>query len=185
MAPLPDTALARPFGLGGSAVETARLLRRRRLTLPKGWVGRRVAFADGTRSDIYRETVRVGVALADLAVLVVRFRLRAIGTHPLPHAASRVESIANTLLFAGFPGFRSKLWMTDLDTGFYRGVYEWDGPGRAAGYTDRLCRLLEVFCDRVEAHVEPGVRRGPFLDGQARTADGNEGQWWRPVGWVT
>ncbi len=31
----------------------------------------------------------------------------------------------HTPLFAGFPGFRSKLWIDDVETGVYRGVYEW------------------------------------------------------------
>jgi hypothetical protein len=56
------------------------------------------------------------------------------GRHPaersavrgLGHAAFRGESLLNTPLFAGFPGFVSKLWLANDGLGRYRGLYEWD-----------------------------------------------------------
>jgi hypothetical protein len=53
-------------------------------------------------------------------VLVVEFRLRAV--RGLGHAAFRWESLLNTPLFAGFPGFVSKLWLANDDLGRYRGL---------------------------------------------------------------
>src|SRR5262245_59595008 len=99
------------------ALVTAALLATRELELPRQNVGRRLSFADETTSRVYRETIRRGVPTRDPALLVVRFRLRLIGNNPLLHAAFRAESILNTVLFAGFRGFRSKLWCTDLQTG--------------------------------------------------------------------
>ena len=77
-------------------------------------------FADATRGLI---------ATLDPCVLVVEFRLRAV--RGLGHAAFRRESLLNTPLFAGFPGFVSKLWLADDERCRYRGFYEWDDPGLA------------------------------------------------------
>ena len=69
----------------------------------------RLHLADGTSAPVYRETVADRGATLDPCVLVVEFRLRAV--RGLGHAAFRRESLLNTPLFAGFPGFVSKLWL--------------------------------------------------------------------------
>ena len=91
------------------AVMTFWLLAYRRIHLPKRCVGLELHFADGTASKVYRETVVDRPATADPAVLVVGFQLRAVHGQPV-HALFRFESLFNTPLFAGFPGFVSKLW---------------------------------------------------------------------------
>src|SRR3974377_2121162 len=93
----------------GCAANTARLLRRRRIHLPPGPVGRRLRFAAGPPARVYREPIVDRGATADPCVLVVEFRLRAV--HGRGHAAFRAESLLNTPLFVGFPGFVSKLWL--------------------------------------------------------------------------
>ena len=108
---------------------TARLLRQRRIHLPTGHVGARLHFSDGTSGRVYRETVIDQGATACPCVLVVAFRLRAVRGRG--HALFRWESLLNTPLFVGFPGFVSKLWLAADERGRYRGVYEWDGPRRA------------------------------------------------------
>jgi hypothetical protein len=104
------------------------------------------------------------------------------------HALFRLESIANTPLFAGFDGFRSKLWATDLRTGIYRGVYEWDDAGMAEAYVTTLARLLRPICipGSVRYHIEPGIRRDDFLRHPAIVdpdpaigAASAEDRWWR------
>ncbi len=164
-----------------SATTTMALLARHLLWLPKEYVGRELRFADRTTSRVYRETVRVGMSTTDPALLVVRFRLRVIGTNRRLHALFRVESILNTPLFAGFPGFRSKLWATDLRTGYYRGVYEWDGAELARSYATTLCGLLRVLSvpGSVSFHVVPGVRRDEFLrDPAVVPAVSEPDRWW-------
>ncbi|HEY8339440.1 MAG TPA: hypothetical protein VIK95_06210 [Egibacteraceae bacterium] len=158
-----------------SAVATVRLLARQRLRAPRDQVGRRVAFADGSASQVYRETARVG-AIADPVVLLVCFRLRLAGRSRLLHAAFRVESLVHTPLFAGFPGFGTKLWLTDTGTGVYRGLYEWDGEARARAYAETLCRLLRLVSEpgSVAFHVLPGRRRDEVL----ATAHARPGPWW-------
>jgi hypothetical protein len=180
-APMTD---ARAFA--ACAAATVGLLARRQLVLATANVDRRLAFADGTSARVYRETVRTGTATHAPVLLVVEFRLRLIGRNRLLHALFRAESLANTLLFAGFPGFRWKLWCTDEDSGRYRGVYEWDGADRAVAYATTLSRLLRVVCvpGTVRFHVEPATRLQEMLHAPAvllATAPGPPPEdWWRP-----
>ena len=115
--PLPYPAALR--AVARCAASTAWLLRQHRLRLPAQWVGTRLRFADGTSARVYRETVADRGATLDPCVLIVEFRLRAV--RGLGHAAFRRESLLNTPLFAGFPGFVSKLWLANDDLGRYRG----------------------------------------------------------------
>src|SRR5687767_7130336 len=122
--------------------DAARLLAGRRLRLPRGRVGMRLRFADGTSARVYRETVVAGRAAAEPCVLVVAFRLRFV--RGWGHALFRAESLLNTPLFVGFPGFVSKLWLAHDERGAYRGVYQWDGPDRAERYARALWRVLAL-----------------------------------------
>ena len=169
-----------------SAVATFRLMAAGRLTTPRTYLGRRLRFADGTTSLVFRETAIGGHDPRDPAVLVVQFRLRAFGHRRFLHALFRRECILHTPLFAGFPGFQSKLWITDAATGVYRGLYEWDGPERAADYADQLVRLLIPLSthDSVHYHVIPGTRRQDLFDTPGLAVAGQEQQadaWWRLV----
>jgi hypothetical protein len=172
----------------GSVLRSAALLSRRQLRSPPSWRAHPIAFADGTVSWVFRETVRRGTDTRRPALLVVRFRLRLARRSALLHACFRVESVLHTPLFAGFPGFRSKLWLTDQRTGVYRGVYEWDGADRARRYAVVLSALLRRISEvgSVDFHVVPGVHRDDALRDPAGTlpplADipHNPGPWWRP-----
>ena len=112
---------------------------------------------------------------------MIQFRLAALGTNRWAHTAFRRECVLHTPLFAGFPGFRSKLWADDVATGIYRGVYEWDCAEAARAYATRMVGLLAPFsnADTARFHVLGGVRRETFLrDPQAVPADGADG-WWQ------
>ena len=111
---------SRPHRVGSCAVRTVRLLATRRLRQPGTYVGWRLGFADGTTAAVYRETIAVRPPSKDPVVLVVQFRLR-WGRHPFFHTLFRWESVLNTVLFAGFLGFVSKLWMREDEEGRYRG----------------------------------------------------------------
>jgi hypothetical protein len=167
-----------------SAVATGRLMAAGRLASPGTYLGRCLGFADGTTSFVFRETAVRDRDPRDPAVLVVQFRLRAFGHRRWLHALFRRECILHTPLFAGFPGFKSKLWISDTATGTYRGLYEWDGAEGAVDYADHLVRLLIPLSTRgsVRYHVIPGIRRqdlfgasGPAVTGQEPGADA----WWR------
>jgi len=168
--------------LASCAATTARLLRQRRIHLPAGHVGTRLRFADGTSARVYRETVVDRGATKDPCVLVVEFRLRAV--RGWGHAAFRWESLLNTPLFVGFPGFVSKLWLANDERGRYRGLYEWDGPRRAEDYARALWRVLALVSVPGSIHytVLPGLRRDEVLarpPAMAGTAAADVPEWWR------
>jgi hypothetical protein len=171
--------------LAGCAATTARLLMQHRLHLRAGQVGRRVRFADGTSARVFRETVIHRGATRDPCALVVEFRLRAVRGRG--HAAFRRESLLNTPLFAGFPGFVSKLWLADDERGRYRGLYEWDGQQRAEHYARALWRVLALVSvrDSIGYVVVPGRHRDELLEQPqvpAGAAAEDPAAWWRPAG---
>jgi hypothetical protein len=159
------------------------LLLRRRHHLSRQHLGRRLTFADGTSARVYRETV-VDVVPADPCTLVVEFRLRFV--RGWGHRLFRWESLLNTPLFVGFPGFVSKLWLTNDEHGVYRGIYEWDGPQRAESYARSLWRVLALGCVPGSIHYQllPGVRRDALLAAPhcaLTTSPEAATAWWRPV----
>jgi hypothetical protein len=182
---------ARPAvrALAGCVASTVRLLWRREIHVPAGRVGTRISFADGTSALVYRETVAGQGVAQDPCVLVVEFRLR--GVRGRGHVAFRRESLLNTPLFVGFPGFVSKLWLAHDERGRYRGLYEWDGPQRADHYARALWRVLALVSARGSIHyiVLPGLRRDALVAEPRGLPGGQEpdaAAWWRPVrAWLT
>jgi hypothetical protein len=169
------------------ALSSARLLAQRRVHLPRARVGLRLRFADGTSAQVYRETVVDRPDAAEPCALVVEFRLR--GIRGRGHVLFRWESLLNTPLFVGFPGFVSKLWLAHDDHDCYRGVYQLDGAAAAQAYAQALWRVLALVSEpsSIRYRVLPGLRRDDLverpseLDGRVPgTAD-----WWRPVGDTT
>lgn len=168
----------------GCAPRTAALLGRHRVRQPRDNIGRTVAFADSTCTQVYRETV-VRRRPPDLpAVLIVSFRLRWVKSE-WAHAAFRVESELNTVLFVGFPGLVSKLWLRHDQHGIYRGIYDWDGADEAVAYVRALWWVLALVSERASIHyaVLPGLNRDdvmatPDLLDTIATAPGG---WWRPL----
>jgi hypothetical protein len=134
-----------------------------------------LTFADGTSARVYRETVVPHLHVEEPCALVVEFRLRWIRGRA--HAWFRAESLLNTPLFVGFPGFVSKLWLAHDQHGFYRGVYEWDSPLRAHAYVRALWWVLALVSERDSIHytVVPGCTRRVLLDGPTVDDDA----WWR------
>jgi hypothetical protein len=183
-----------PLGAVEAAVAVARcvaatgaLLARRRIHQPRTWVGRRLHFADGTSAVVYRETVVDRGPVREPCVLVVEFRLRAVRGRG--HALFRGESVLNTPLFVGFPGFVSKLWLAHDDHDVYRGVYEWEGPELAERYARALYRVLALVSVPGSIHyqVVPGLRRDEVVSAPARLAHAARAEpsassaWWRLV----
>ncbi|HEV2362194.1 MAG TPA: hypothetical protein VGS21_10870 [Acidimicrobiales bacterium] len=146
--------------LARCVLSTGLLLAQRRLHQPRQRVGSRIRFADGTVAEVYRETAIERRGSSTPAVLVVAFRLRGVRSDPA-HAAFRVESELNTVLFAGFPGLVSKLWLRHDEHGVYRGLYQWDDPELAASYARALWWVLALVSVRGSIHwtVLPGLRR--------------------------
>lgn len=164
-------------------VGTLLLSSRRALAMPRRRVGCSVRFADDSRSRIYRETVVRQRSYDDLVLLVVRFRLRFIGLSRFGHWLFRRESILNTLLFAAHAGFQTKLWLTDEETGFYRGIYEWKGRDAAEEYVETLRIVLRpwVVSGSFAYRIIEGWSRDAYLEGDVQhgSADADDG-WWLP-----
>jgi hypothetical protein len=163
---------------------TTALIARRRLHQPVSNVGRRVRFADGTTAAVYRETVIDRTSPQRPAVLVVCFRLRGIRTD-WQHALFRIESDLNTVLFAGFPGLVSKLWLRHDDNGLYRGFYQWDDPVLAVAYVRALWWVLALVSEPGSIHyaVLPGLDRDQLITDPSLvdTLEAAPGGWWRPT----
>lgn len=156
---------------------------RREIHQPRSHLGQVIGFGDGTSGRVYRETT-VERSPGEPCVLVVCFRLR--GVRGRGHAVFRAESLLNTPLFVGFPGFVSKLWLAHDEQGTYRGLYEWDGADRAEHYARCLWHVLALICegDSIDYRVLPGLSRDQFLgDPSVRRArsPGEESAWWRVV----
>jgi hypothetical protein len=181
-----DEEVPLPYGVAAQAmircvVSTVGLLWHHRIQLPSEHVGMRLRFANGTSARVYRETVVAGRVPADPCVLMVEFRLRAVRGRG--HALFRWESLLNTPLFVGFPGFVSKLWLAHDQRGVYRGVYEWDGAERAEYYARCLWRVLALASVPGSIHYQvlPGLRRDELLHAPRRleAAPASAGSWWR------
>jgi hypothetical protein len=178
---LPQPAAWR--AVGRCVLASARLLRQRRVHLPRTRVGVELRFADGTSARVYRETVVDRAAPGEPCVLVVEFRLRAVRGRG--HALFRWESLLNTPLFVGFPGFVSKLWLAHDEQGRYRGVYQWDGAAAAQAYAQALWRVLALVSEpaSIRYRVLPGERRDDVVAGRLSGPDAAEpAAWWRPLG---
>lgn len=180
VSPLPQGVAWR--AVAGCFVKTFGMLARSQVHQPRRNVGRVISFADGTSGRVYRETTVNRPSPEDPCVLIVSFRLR--GVRGAVHAAFRAESILNTVLFVGFPGFVSKLWMTNDENGVYRGLYEWDGPQEAEDYARALWRVLELVSSKgsIDFRVFPGLHRDDVLaDPTALDGHGTEERaaWWR------
>jgi hypothetical protein len=113
-------------------------------------------------------------------VLVVNFRLQAVRSR---HAVFRWESLLNTPLFAGFPGFASKLWLADDERGRYRGLHKRDGPQLAENYPRALWRVLALVSVRASIHymILPGLHRDELLSRPQVLAGAaaDAAAWWR------
>lgn len=180
--PLPRRVAA--LAVARCVVRTGALLARNRVRLPRRHVGQRLRFADGTTGRVYRETAVDHPPHTNRCVLVVAFRLKAV--HGRGHRAFELESILNTPLFVGFPGFVSKLWIAADQRGVYRGLYEWDQPALAEAYARALWRVLALVSVEGSIHykVLPGLGRDELLDssgtGDALVTDPAQA-WWRPL----
>jgi hypothetical protein len=159
------------------------MIGRRQVRIARANVGRRIHFADGSSARVYRETVVPGRTPKEPCFLAVSFRLKYISGRA--HRLFRMESILNTPLFVGFPGFVSKLWLANDGAGLYRGLYEWDGADAAENYARSLWRVLELVSEpeSIDYRVLHGLRRDDVVDHPdcpgRPPSPGRQPQWWR------
>ncbi|MDH3679374.1 MAG: hypothetical protein OEV40_05415 [Acidimicrobiia bacterium] len=172
--------------LSGCAARANALLLQGRLERPSEHRGRRLTFANGTTATVYRETRLRRLPPVDPAILIVGFTLRVIAS-PRAHAAFRVESLLNTILFVGFRGFVSKLWLAHDERAQYRGFYEWDGSEQAKRYVGALRHVLGLVSvpGSIGHRVLPGLTRDEVLRSRGEVITGATSagahDWWRLV----
>jgi hypothetical protein len=65
--------------------------------------------------------------------------------------------LVNTLLFAGFDGYRVKLWIVDPDTADYAGLYSW-----------RSAEEAEVYARYIVGVLSPSLQPVRWLSGVPR-----------------
>ena len=162
------------------------LLARGKVHLPRGNVGRVLRFADGSTARVYRETTVDRSPPTEPCVLIVAFKLHLLRGRRM-HRLFEAESLLNTPLFVGFPGYVSKLWCTHDRSGVYRGLYEWDGPQQARDYAAALWRVLELgsVAGSIRYQVLPGLHRDDVLVDPnlmtTTTTTTSDDTWWRLV----
>jgi hypothetical protein len=120
-----------------------------RLVRPHTRLGTAVRLDSGGVFAVFRETTFAGLPIERPAVLAVRFHLRA--TRPRQHRLHRLFQrvcIITTPFFVRTPGYRTKLWAYDAQTGDYAGVYQWDGADRAEAYAHSLVPILRALSRR-------------------------------------
>ncbi|MCX5046341.1 hypothetical protein OG921_24515 [Aldersonia sp. NBC_00410] len=135
-----------------------------RIHQPRANIDAVAAIPDGTHGRVYRETTVDGPPAAEPVVLVVEFRLR--GVHGWGHRLFRWESLFNTPMFVGFPGFVSKLWLAHDERERYRGIYDWDGARSADFYAKSLSWVLVLVCvpGSISYEIVEGRKRNDWIE---------------------
>jgi hypothetical protein len=130
------------------AGRVVRLLWARRLHIDSTWMTSAARLPDGREFSVFRQTTCDGEVPGGDVTLAVWFHLRYLP----PGARFRRwlferESILNTILYAGAPGYRIKLWMVDPATCDYAGLYAWHGAEAAERYGRYICTILRPLSE--------------------------------------
>jgi hypothetical protein len=125
------------------ARRTVGLLLGRRLHLRRDRIGTAIVLPDGRPYLVFRESTCDVASDEPEVTLLVWFRLKGTGPdRPWRSWLFERESILNTVLYAGAPGFARKLWLVDRATAGYAGLYTWRGEGSARDYADYITAVL-------------------------------------------
>jgi len=145
------------------------LLARRQLHLQHGRIGTTVAIPDGRKFVVFRESSRDSDPGSASVTLAVWFHLRGIpgGSRIRRYFFERL-CLVNTILFAGFMGFQSKLWMVDPVTSDYAGLYSWHSAEEAEPYARYIVRILSPLSSEgtVGYEILPAISFSDYLESQ-------------------
>lgn len=161
------SALGRQAGV--CAWRTFGLLARRQLHLQHGRIGTTVAIPDGRQSVVFRESSRDGDPGSASVTLAVWFHLRGIpGGSRIRRLFFERLCLVNTILFAGFAGYQSKLWMVDPVTSDYAGLYSWHSAEEAEPYARYIIRILSPLSSEgtVGYEILPATSFSDYLESQ-------------------
>jgi hypothetical protein len=119
------------------------LLRQGRLHLGYKRIGAAVRLPNGQEFVVFRESSCDGEAGPAPVTLAVWFHLRGVPERSrLRRYLFERACLVNTILFAGFAGYRVKLWMVDPQTADYAGLYSWRSAEEAEEYARYIVRIL-------------------------------------------
>ncbi len=93
---------------------------------------------------MFRESICDGDSGSEEVTLAVWFHLWGIpvGSRVRRFLFERL-CLVNTFLFAGFAGYRVKLWMVDPDSADYAGLYSWHSAAEAEIYARYIVGILK------------------------------------------
>ena len=93
-----------------------------KLRFSKKFIGDSVKMYDGREFIIFRH-IRMHPLTPnpENAVFIVNFKFA-----KLSHKANKIASILPMLLITGFPGFMTKMYAVNLETGYWQGMYQWE-----------------------------------------------------------
>lgn len=137
---------------------------RGRLRFPKTLCGRVLGMENGDTFTIFRQATIKTASHSPAgpgAVFRIRFRFKR-GSPGL----NRRLSLIPTPFIVGFPGFRTKLWTIDEDSGTFQGIYEWDSAQSAADYAGSLAiRMMKkrAVPDSVDQEIIPKTGVAEYL----------------------
>jgi hypothetical protein len=120
-----------------------RLLLQGRLHLRHERIGATVRLPNGQEFVVFRESSCDGEPGTTPVTLAVWFHLLGVprGSRLRRYLFERA-CLVNTILFAGFTGYRVKLWMVDPQTVDYAGLYSWRSAEEAEQYARYIVRIL-------------------------------------------
>ena len=115
-----------------SLLKTASYVFTRRLHFRRDCIGEIIISDDNREYSIFRQVfVSPGQARPKQPGAVLRIRFN------FAHGSSRQNKLLSLIpipFIAGLPGFRSKTWAIQKDTGGFQGIYEWDSAQDAENY---------------------------------------------------
>ncbi|MFC2076534.1 YdhR family protein [candidate division KSB1 bacterium] len=103
-----------------------------RVRRSKEFYGREIMMEDGRKFKIFRQiNLKTGKSKKDSspAILIVRFKFARFS-----QKTNRRLSLIPIPMIVGFPGFRTKVWMADEDTGYWQGLYEFESEDTLEEY---------------------------------------------------
>lgn len=115
------------------------------LYLRRDRVGKVFQIEEAGRYRLFRETVHREVPTYEAQVLVIGFRLKWVGRSSFWHWLFQRVCIVTTPFWWGLPGFHIKLWMVEVETKEYLGIYSWQGKEESQDYLAFLIPILQFF----------------------------------------
>ena len=92
-----------------------------RLRYSKQYLGNSVKMEDGREFTIFRHITTYPLKEREkTTVFIVSFKFAR-----LSHKVNKIASIIPMLLITGFPGFNTKMYAVNNETGYWQGMYQW------------------------------------------------------------